>query len=340
MTTKMKCAVVRQFKEPLTLEERDIPEINEHQILVKIHACGVCHTDLHAAHGDWPVKPTLPFIPGHEGVGEVVKIGKNVNNIAEGDRVGIPWLHTACGQCKYCLSGWETLCYQQQNTGYSVNGGFAEYAVANPNFVGHIPDGLAYEEAAPILCAGVTVYKGLKETDAKPGQVVGISGIGGLGHLAVQYAKAMGFQVVAIDIADDKLELARRHGAEMTVNARYDDQVQTLLDATGGLDGLLVTAVSTNAFDLGLKLLARRGTMSLVGLPKGGFPLDIFDVVLSRKTIRGSIVGTRLDLQESLQYASNGKVRSTYTVEKLEDINSIFDRMLKGTIEGRVVMQI
>jgi propanol-preferring alcohol dehydrogenase len=340
MATKMKCAVVHQFKSPLSLEEWDVPEINDNQILVKIHACGVCHTDLHAAHGDWPVKPTLPFIPGHEGVGEIVKTGKNVTNVSEGDRVGIPWLHTACGQCKYCLSGWETLCTQQQNTGYSVNGSFAEYAAADPNYVGHLPEGLSYEEAAPILCAGVTVYKGLKETDAKPGQIVGISGIGGLGHLAVQYAKAMGFTVVAIDIAEDKLDLARRHGADLTVNALNDDAVQASLKETGGLDGLLVTAVSTNAFDLGLKMLARKGTMSLVGLPKGDFPLNIFDTVLSRKTIRGSIVGTRLDLQESLQYAADGKVRSTYSVEKLEDINSIFERMLNGTIEGRIVMQL
>ena len=182
MTKTMKAAVVRQFGKPLSIEEVPVPTPGAGQILVRIAASGVCHTDLHAADGDWPVKPKPPFIPGHEGVGHVAGVGAGVTHIKEGDRVGVPWLYTACGHCRHCLGGWETLCESQQNTGYSVNGGFAEYVLADPDYVGHLPAKASFVEIAPILCAGVTVYKGLKVTDAKPGDWMVVSGIGGLGH--------------------------------------------------------------------------------------------------------------------------------------------------------------
>lgn len=208
----MKAAVVHAFGQPLQIEEVPVPDVPAGQIRVKMMASGVCHTDLHAADGDWPVKPRLPFIPGHEGVGYVAAVGSGVKGVKEGDRVGVPWLHTACGHCEYCLTGWETLCDEQQMTGYSVNGGYAEYVLADPGYVGCLPDNVGFSEIAPVLCAGVTVYKGLKVLECKPGDWVAISGIGGLGHLAVQYAKAMGFHVAAVDIDDDKLALASRHG--------------------------------------------------------------------------------------------------------------------------------
>ena len=225
MTRTMKAAVVRAFKEPLAIQEVPVPAPGAGQILVKIAASGVCHTDLHAADGDWPVKPKPPFIPGHEGVGHVAAVGAGVSHVKEGDRVGVPWLYTACGHCRHCLGGWETLCVEQQNTGYSVNGGFAEYVIADPNYVGHLPDKLSFVEIAPILCAGVTVYKGLKVTDTRPGDWVVVSGIGGLGHMAVQYAKAMGLNVIAVDVDDGKLDLARKLGASLGVNARKADPV-------------------------------------------------------------------------------------------------------------------
>jgi propanol-preferring alcohol dehydrogenase len=295
---------------------------------------------MHAASGDWPVKPSLPFIPGHEGVGYVSAVGAGVTHVKEGDRVGVPWLHTACGHCKYCMSGWETLCGGQQNTGYSVNGGFAEYVLADPTFVGRLPEGLEFAAAAPILCAGVTVYKGLKETDTRPGDTVVVSGIGGLGHLAVQYAKAMGLHVIGVDIADDKLQLAREMGADLAINAATQDAVAEVQRACGGADGVLVTAVSPKAFEQAVAMLGKRGTMSLVGLPPGTFPLSIFDTVLNRKTIRGSIVGTRLDLVEALQFAGEGKVACHYSTDKLEHINAIFERMRAGKIDGRVVLTV
>jgi propanol-preferring alcohol dehydrogenase len=334
----MKAAVVREFGKPLVIEEAPIPEPGTGQIQVKIEACGVCHTDLHAAEGDWPVKPRPPFIPGHEGVGFVSAMGNGVKSVKEGDRVGIPWLHTACGRCDYCVSGWETLCEEQQNTGYSVNGGFAEYALADPDFVGHVPDGAGFVEIAPVLCAGVTVYKGLKMTDAKPGQWVVISGIGGLGHLAVQYADAMGFHVAAVDVDDNKLDLAKRLGATVTVNARNTDPAAFLKKEIGGAHGVLVTAVSPKAFEQAVGMLRRGGTVALNGLPPGTFPLDIFHIVLNGLTVRGSIVGTRSDLRDALELAGLGKVKATVAEDKLENINHIFDRMHHGQIEGRIVL--
>ncbi len=340
MAQMMKAAVVREFGKPLSIEEVAVPSPNDDQILVKIEASGVCHTDLHAAEGDWPVKPNPPFIPGHEGVGFVAAAGKNVRHVKEGDRVGIPWLHSACGYCAHCLGGWETLCESQQNTGYSVNGGFADYALADPNYVGHLPKGVDFVEIAPVLCAGVTVYKGLKMTNAKPGNWVVISGIGGLGHMAVQYAKAMGFNVAAVDIADDKLDLARRLGATVTVNAAQTDPAAYLKQEIGGAHGVLVTAVSRKAFEQALGMVRRGGTIALNGLPPGDFPLPIFSMVLNGITVRGSIVGTRLDLEESLQYAADGRVKATVHAEKLENINDVFARMHKGQIEGRVVLDL
>ncbi|WP_168072061.1 alcohol dehydrogenase AdhP [Caulobacter sp. SSI4214] len=341
MPVSMQAAVVRAFGQPLVLESRPRPAPGPGQVLVRIAACGVCHTDLHAAHGDWPIKPAPPFVPGHEGVGVVVEIGAGVEHLKQGDRVGVPWLHTACGRCEHCLSGWETLCQEQKNTGYSVDGGFAEYALADANYVGHIPDNLSFLEAAPILCAGVTVYKGLKVLNAQPGDWVAISGVGGLGHLAVQYALAMGFKVAAVDVAEDKLELAKSLGARVVVNAAKADPVETLTREIGGAHGVLVTAVSTRAFAQALGMVRRGGTVSLNGLPPGDFPLSIFDTVLRGITVRGSIVGTRLDLQEALAFAADGKVRAR--IERyagLQDINAIFARMLDGRIEGRAVLDL
>lgn len=338
MSTTMKAAVVHDFTKPLALEEVPVPTPGPGQVLIRVVASGVCHTDLHAAKGDWPVKPKLPFIPGHEGVGYVAALGPDVTSLKEGDRVGVPWLHSACGECEYCLTGWETLCPHQQNTGYSVDGGFAEYVLAPAAYVGRIPDGLDFLSAAPILCAGVTTYKGIKETDTRPGQWIVISGIGGLGHVAVQYAKAMGLHVAAVDIADEKLALARQLGAELTVNAATQDAAAVIQREIGGAHGVLVTAVSVPAFQQALGMTRRGGTVSLVGLPPGEFPTPIFDVVLKRITVRGSIVGTRKDLQEALEFAAEGAVKPTVELQPLDAINSVFERLEKGDVNGRVVL--
>ena len=338
MDNSMKAAVVREFGAPLVIEEVAVPRPGRGEILVEVAASGVCHTDLHAAHGDWPVKPNPPFIPGHEGVGTIAAVGEGVTHVKEGDRVGVPWLYSACGHCEHCLGGWETLCESQQNTGYSVNGGFAQYTLADAGYVGRLPDSVGFVEIAPVLCAGVTVYKGLKMTDTRPGQWVVISGIGGLGHMAVQYARAMGLNVVAVDVDDAKLDLARRLGATVTVNAMKEDPAAVIKREIGGAHGALVTAVSPKAFDQAQNMLRRGGTLVLNGLPPGDFPLPIFSTVLNGITVRGSIVGTRQDLQEALDFAAEGKVAATVQTGRLEDINDIFGRMIDGKIEGRIVL--
>jgi len=337
----MKAAVAHRFGEPLLIEEVPVPTPGRGEVLVKIVSSGVCHTDVHAVDGDWPVKPQPPFIPGHEGVGVVVALGEGVDNLKVGDAVGIAWLHDACGHCEYCITGWETLCEAQHDSGYSVNGSFAEYAIGNAAYVARLPKDVDYAAMAPILCAGVTTYKGIRETEARPGEWIAISGIGGLGHLAIQYATAMGLNVVAVDVAEEKLELARKLGASAAVDARSPQAVEEVLDATGGgAHGVLVTAVSPKAFSQALNFTRRRGTMSLVGLPPGDFATPIFDVVLKRLTIRGSIVGTRKDLAEAVAFAAEGKVVPTIERRKLEDVNDVLQGLREGHIQGRVVLDI
>lgn len=336
----MKAAVLHEFGQPLTIEQVEVKMPGENQVLIRVVTSGVCHTDLHACMGDWPIKPKLPLIPGHEAVGYVVALGRGVDNVKEGDIVGAPWLFSACGHCEFCITGWETLCEAQQNGGYSVDGGYAEYVVADARYIARFPKGINFLEMAPITCAGVTVYKGLKETETKPGEWVAISGVGGLGHLAVQYAKAMGMHVAAIDVADDKLELAKSLGADLTVNALQQNPGEFLKKETGGMHGVLVTAVSPIAFSQGLSALRRKGTIALNGLPPGSFDLPIFNTVLNRLTVRGSIVGTRKDMQEAIGFAAEGKVKATVHAAKLEDINEVLDKLKKGDVEGRIVLEI
>lgn len=334
----MQAAVVHEFGASLVVEEVPVPIPGYGQALVRLIASGVCHTDLHAAQGDWPVKPAPPFIPGHEGVGEVVALGEGVTNLKIGQRVGNAWLFSACGECQYCMAGWETLCEQQLNGGYSVDGSFGQYMLVDAKFAPIIPDGLDPVEVAPILCAGVTVFKGLKMTETRPGQWVVISGVGGLGHIAVQYARAMGMRVAAVDVDDAKLDLATRHGAELVVNARTQDPVEVIQRVTGGAHGILVTAVHPAAFGQALKMLRRGGTVVFNGLPPGEFPVSIFDMVINGLTVRGSIVGTRADMIEALDFYARGLIHPTVTTRKLEEINDIFDEMKRGAIDGRVVI--
>lgn len=340
MTVKMQAAVVEAFGKPLVFKEVDIPAPGPGQILVKTEACGVCHTDLHAVNGDWPLKPNLPFIPGHEGVGIVISIGAGVTAVKEGDRVGVPWLYSACGHCEFCLSARETVCADAQFGGYTQNGGFAEYIIADPKYVAHIPANLSARDAAPLICAGVTSYKGIKETQAKPGEWVVISGIGGLGHLGVQYAKVLGLKVCAVDIDDSKLEHAIRLGADVVVNAKQGDPVAAVVEITkGGAHGVLITAPSLPAFKQGVGMTRKFGTCVLVGLPPGEFPTPLFDVVANCITIRGSFVGNRKDMAEALAFAAEGKVRADIELQPLSVLNDVFKRLEHGEVPSRVVIE-
>jgi propanol-preferring alcohol dehydrogenase len=337
--TTMQAAVVHAFGKDLTIDNVPVPAPGPGQALVKLITSGVCHTDLHAVQGDWPVKPNPPFIPGHEGVGTVIALGEGVTDLEVGQLVGNAWLFSACGICQFCRTGWETLCESQENAGYSVDGSFGEYMLVDSKFAARIPDGADLVEIAPVLCAGVTVYKGLKMTEARPGQWVVISGIGGLGHIAVQYAKAMGLRVVAVDIADDKLALAKKYGAELLVNALHEDPIEVVQRVTGGAHGVLVTAVHPSAFGQAIHMSRRGGTIVFNGLPAGDFPASIFEIVLKGLTVRGSIVGTRQDLAEAIEFYARGQIHPTVATRELGEINAVFDEMKHGKIDGRVVIK-
>lgn len=335
----MKAGIVKQFGKTIDIENTDKPKPGKHQALVKLISTGVCHTDLHALEGDWPVKPSPPFIPGHEGVGEVVELGEDAVNFQVGDIAGNAWLWSACGNCEYCRRGWETLCHDQINGGYSVDGSFGEYMLIDTRYAPKIPEGSDLYEVGPVLCAGVTVYKGLKMSEAKPGDWVVISGIGGLGHLAVQYGVAMGLRVIAVDIADDKLELAKKHGAEIVINAADTDPAAAVQEQVGGAHAVLVTAVHEQAFGQAIGMSRRGGTIVFNGLPPGKFDVSVFDVVLNGLTVRGSIVGTRQDMIEALEFHAAGKIEPTYHRRPLEDLNDVFEEMRGGKIDGRVVIE-
>jgi propanol-preferring alcohol dehydrogenase len=337
----MRSAVVTSFDTPLAIEERPIPEPGPGQVLVRMEACGLCHTDIHAAHGDWPVKPTPPFVPGHEGVGIVTAVGDGVTNRAVGDRVAIAWLGHACGHCDYCVSGWETLCEEQQNSGYSIDGAFAEYAVADATYVVPVPANVTSFDAAPLTCAGVTTYKAIKVAHIRPGERVAIFGVGGLGHLAVQYARLVGAEVIAVDLTDEKLDLARELGADHTVNAATTDPVQAIADL-GGADVAVALAVTPTAFEQAYASLRRGGRLVCVALPPeadGPMHLPIFDTVLKGIHVIGSIVGTREDLVEVFRLHALGRTRVIAESRKLDEVNDAIDDVLHGRTSARLVFE-
>ncbi|MEV6162190.1 alcohol dehydrogenase AdhP [Streptomyces sp. NPDC052052] len=333
----MKAAVVRSFTEPLVVEERPVPKPAGHQVLVRMEASGLCHTDIHAAQGDWPVKPSPPFVPGHEGIGIVEAAGEQVTHLAVGDRVAIPWLGEACGHCDHCVSGWETLCLEQQNSGYSVDGSHTEYALAHGTYVVPVPDGIDPLDAAPLTCAGVTTYKAVKMSGARPGTRALVSGIGGLGHLALQYARIFGAETIAVDVTDEKLALARELGADHVIDARVQDVAEET-QRLGGADAAISLAVSSESFSAAYGALRRGGTLVLVALPaEGKLELPVFDTVLNGTKIVGSIVGTREDLAEVFRLHQLGRTRVVRESRKLEDINASIESVLKGEVPGRLV---
>ncbi|GAA1161299.1 alcohol dehydrogenase AdhP [Nocardioides aquiterrae] len=337
----MKAAVVTSFTEPLEIQERPVPEPGPGQVLVRIEASGLCHTDIHAAHGDWPVKPTPPFVPGHEGVGIVEQVGPGVTQRAVGDRVALPWLGHACGHCDYCVTGWETLCEQQQNTGYSIDGGFAEYAVADATYAVPVPDGVSSYDAAPLTCAGVTTYKAIKVAHVRPSEKVAIFGVGGLGHLALQYARLVGGTVIAVDVEDAKLRLATELGADHVVNAAETDPVAAI-EALGGADVAVVLAVLPSVFEQAFAALRRGGRLVCVGLPPetdGPMSLPIFPTVLKGISVIGSIVGTRQDLTEVFELHALGRTRVVAESRKLDDVNAAIDDVLAGRAPARLVFE-
>ncbi|MGB8313025.1 MAG: zinc-dependent alcohol dehydrogenase [Aestuariivirga sp.] len=344
MTPMMKAAVLHKIGEGLKIESIARPKPGAGQVLIKVKACGVCHSDLHAVEGDWTPHPALPLIPGHEVTGHVEELGEGVAEFARGDRIGVPWMFWSCGTCEYCLQGMETICPRTEATGYSKPGGYAEYMVAPAAFCGHLASHVDMNALAPILCAGVTTYRGIKRTGARPGQWFAVIGIGGLGHIAVQYARAMGMRVAAVDVSSEKLKHAQRLGAEVLIDAREGDPGANLKEKTGGgAHGAVVTAVSARAFEQSVTMLRPAGTVCYIGLPGGDadqIRMSISSIVNSEISVRGSNVGTRQDLNEAIAFASQGLVKADIETQPLENINAIFARMKKGGITGRVVLEI
>jgi alcohol dehydrogenase, propanol-preferring len=334
----MRAAVVPGFGQPLVIEDRPVPEPGPGQVVVRMEASGLCHTDIHAANGDWPVTPTVPFIPGHEGVGIVTALGDGVTGPQIEQRVAVPWLGYACGTCRYCLTGWETLCLSQRNTGYSVDGGYAEYFLAEAAFAAPVPDGIDPREAAPLTCAGVTTYKAIKVGNVRPGDLVAVSGVGGLGHLAVQYAKIFGGTVAAVDITDEKLTLARELGADIVIDARADDPAK-VLQAHGGADVAVGLAVDDQSFATAYAGLRRGGRLVLVALPAAGtLSIPVFDTVLNGTSVIGSIVGTRADLNEVFGLHAAGRTRVSYETRPLAEVNEGIAEVLHGKARARLVL--
>lgn len=336
----MKAAVLRALAEPLTVEELATPELAAGEVLIKVAACGVCHSDLHLVRGEWDLlKPItkLPLIPGHEVAGTVAAIGEGVEGFSIGDRVGVPWLHFTCGECEYCRAGRETLCGKQQVTGCTVDGGFAEFIKAKASHTAKLPDNLSFVEAAPLLCAGLTVHRALNDSGVTAGQRVAIFGIGGLGHLAVQLAKARGAEVIAVDVSDDKLALAKECGADHAVNAATT-QAYKEVKKLGGAHVAMVTSGSKAAYETALRSLRKGGTLSVVGMSPEPISLSTVAMVSGEYRIVASAVGTRTDLREVLQLASEGKVRCRIETRPFEQADAVLNEMQSGSLLGRVVL--
>jgi propanol-preferring alcohol dehydrogenase len=332
----MKAAVVPALGAPLEIRDVPIPTPGPGQVLVKIEASGLCHTDIHAARGDWPVKPKDLLIPGHEGVGHVASVGEGVELVAVGDRVALPWLGLACGHCRYCVSGWETYCTAPQYMGYTIDGSYAEYAIGYASHVVQVPDGISPIDAAPLTCAGVTTYKAIKVGRPQPGETAAVVGIGGLGHLGLQYAKIFGATTVAIDVDDAKLQLAKDLGADHVVDARGDQAAE--LERIGGLDLALVTVPSPAAMKAAHAALNPNGRLVIVGLPADNrLELPVFETVLKGISVIGSLVGTRNDLKDVFDLHAQGRTRVVAETRKLDDVNACFDEVLAGDVPARLV---
>ncbi|GEN12234.1 alcohol dehydrogenase, propanol-preferring [Myxococcus fulvus] len=337
----MRAAFAEAIGEPLKLREVPIPEPGPGEVLVRIAASGVCHTDVSILDGEWPMKkPRFPVVLGHEATGYVAGLGEGVRTHKEGDRVGVFWLNSACGTCEDCTTDHEPQCVRQVGTGYNVNGTYADYCVVSESFAVPLPDGPSLEELAPILCAGVTSYKALKTLGARPDSWVVVSGVGGAGHLAIQYATALGLKVAAIDVSAEKAALAESLGASFTVNAEKEFPVNRIVHRTGGgAHGVVVTTGAAKAMEQGARMLRRAGTLMVVGVAPEPLPLSVFDLVIKGLSVRGTLIGTRQDVREALALVAAGKVRPLVESRTLDDVNGAITALRQRQVQGRLVLR-
>ena len=336
----MKAAVLGEFKTPLTIEDVDQPRPDAEEVLLEVEACGVCHSDLHVADGDWPQLVPItkrPLILGHEIAGRVVEKGASVHQLEVGDRVGVPWVYWTCGECDFCREGNENLCVKQKITGVTVDGGYAEFVKVPASHATRIPDGLSSVDAAPLFCAGVTVYRALKHAKIQPGQRLAVFGVGGLGHLAVQIGLGLGAIVTAIDVFDEKLAHAKSLGASATLNAATTNVVKELR-RTGGVHTALVTSASKKAYDTAFPCVRPTGMLLVVGLPSESLCFPPILMAATEVRIQASSVGTRGDLEEVLALGAAGKVRCQTATRPLAQVNEVLEQLRHGQVSGRIVL--
>jgi propanol-preferring alcohol dehydrogenase len=336
----MKAAVLREIGKPLAIEEMATPSPRPGEVLIRVEACGVCHSDIHLADGDWDLlKPItkVPLILGHEVAGTVAALGEGVTELQVGDRVGVPWIYWTCGECEFCRAGRETLCLKQKITGCTVDGGFAEFMIAPATHATRLPKSLTPAEAAPLLCAGLTVYKAMKASGISAGERLAVFGVGGLGHLAVQIARAMDIHVCAVDVSDEKLELAKSLGAEWTVNAATET-VHKKIRSVGGAHVAMVAAASAPAYETALRCLRRGGTLAVVGMANEPFKVSAVSLISGETRIVASAVGTREDLRELFDLVERFPIRCRIETRPLEDAGSVFEELKRGTVLGRIVL--
>lgn len=336
----MKAAVLHEFKKALALEDVARPTVEANDVLIKVEACGVCHSDVHVADGDWPQFTAItkkPLILGHEIAGRVIEKGPAVQELQIGDRVGVPWVYWTCGECEFCRQGDENLCVKQKITGVTVDGGFAEFVKAPASHAVKLPAGLSSVDAAPLFCAGLTVYRALKQAGISPGQRLAIFGIGGLGHFAVQIGREYGAEITAIDVSDEKLELAKRLGAAHVQNACSATAIKDLR-AKSGFHAALVASAAKSAYDMAFTCLRPTGTLLVVGLPAENLCFPPILMAAREARIRAIAVGTRQDLREVLAMAGQGKIRSHASTRPLGQVNEVLEELRRGKVSGRIVL--
>jgi propanol-preferring alcohol dehydrogenase len=335
----MKAAVLREFGAPLIIEDRPIPVPGHHDVVVRVEACGLCHTDVSAALGTWPVRAKLPVVPGHEAVGKIVAVGDEVTHLHKGVRVAVPWLGWSCGRCEYCLTGRETLCRQRLNTGSDTDGGFAEYVKASADFVVVVPHGVDPLDAACLTCAGASAYRAVSVSGAGISDLTAVFGIGGVGHLALQYAGIAGASVVAVDTVQDKLIMAQTLGARHATNAAKEDPVDAIQDL-GGAHQAIVATGAPQAIDQALASLRPGGTLVLLAIPReNDLRLPAFETILQGITVIGSIGANRVDLQQVFRLHREGHTRVVHQARKLSQVNQAIVEVQADQVPARLVFE-
>lgn len=328
----MRAAVVPSIHGKWQVKEVPTPTPDYNQVLIKIKASGLCYTDVHITEGELPMPIQFPRTIGHEPVGEIVEIGKGVSSRQVGDRVGVPWLQTTCGRCEWCLRGKNMFCEKQIGTGINTPGSHAEYMVAHADSTMLLPQGISYEQAAPIFCAGYTVYSGLRHADPKPHEKIAIVGIGGLGHLGIQYSKACGFETIAVTHSKDKEELCYKMGADHVVKNAEE------LQKSGGADVILATSNSNQAASEAISGLRPDGRVMIIGFDTK--PIQVPPhILMNRARIMGSQQNSREYLYEALDYVAKGKVKVILETFPLDEISKAYDKVANGQVRFRAVIK-